>query len=251
MERGAKEGALLGVEADLLAEIIELGEIRVREIMTPRVDTLFVDVSGADREGVARAALERRLSWIPVIEGVPDRVLGRVRVLDLFRKGGRTVSQLVMPVKFVPEVASALDLLHALREDRTTEAVVIDEWGGTAGYVTAENVFEELVGELRTEGEERVPAVVPLGEGRYRVAGGLTIRDWNEAFGMNVVPREFETVGGFVTAMLGRIPRAGDGVSIGGLELEVHEVRGRRVTSLDIGVRGDAAGALGERGGRT
>ena len=238
MERGGKEGALLGEEADLLAEIIELGDIRVREIMTPRVDTLFLDVTGRDRDEVAREALAKRMSWLPVVDGSPDRVVGRVRVRDLFHRGGRPVRQLVMPVKFVPEVASALDLLHRLHEDRTSEAVVVDEWGGTAGYVTAEDVFEELVGDLRTEGEESVPAVVPLGEGRYRVAGGLAIREWNEAFGLQVVPREFETVGGFVTAILGRIPRAGDTVTLEDLSLEVHDVRGRRVRSVDIGVRG-------------
>lgn len=237
MERGAEEGALLGVEADLLAEVIELDDIRVREIMTPRVDALFLDVSEEEREAVVAEALARRLSWLPVVDGSADKVVGRVRVRDLLQRRERPIRRMVMPVKFVPEVASALDLLQTLREDRTSEAVVVDEWGGTAGFVTAEDVFEEIVGDLRTEDEARVPAVVPLGEGRYRVAGGLAIRDWNDAFGLKVVPREFETVGGFVTALLGRIPRAGDEVRAGDLEMEVHEVRGRRVTTVDIGVR--------------
>jgi CBS domain containing-hemolysin-like protein len=248
MERGGEEGTLLGVEADLLAEVIELDDIRVREIMTPRVDTLFLDVSEQDREPVVAEALARRLSWLPVVDGSADKIVGRVRVRDLLHRRERPIRQLVMPVKFVPEVASALDLLHALREDRTSEAVVVDEWGGTAGFVTAEDVFEEIVGDLRTEDEARVPAVVPLGEGRYRVAGGLAIRDWNEAFGLKVVPREFETVGGFVTALLGRIPRAGDEVLVGDLEMEVHEVRGRRVTSVDIGVREDEDEVAAGRG---
>lgn len=236
LERGAGSGDLLEEEVDLLAEVIELDDIRVREIMTPRVDTLFIDRTGKDRDVKVREALERRLSWLPVMDEGPDRVVGRVRVRDLLRKKDRPLSQLVMPVKFVPEVASALDLLRSLREDRAAEAVVVDEWGGTAGYVTAEDVFEEIVGDLRVEGESRVPAAVPLGEGRYRVSGALSIRDWNEAFGLRVVPTEFETVGGFVTALLGRIPKAGDEVSIGALEMEVHEVRGRRVSTVDIGI---------------
>lgn len=236
IEVGVEGGDLLEDEVDLLAEVIELDEIRVREIMTPRVDTLFIDLSEKDRDEKIRAALERRLSWLPVMEGDPDRVVGLVRVRDLLRKRDRPLRQLVMPVKFVPEVASALDLLRSLRADRAAEAVVVDEWGGTAGLVTSEDVFEEIVGDLRVEGEARVPAVVPLGEGRYRVSGALSIRDWNEAFGLRVVPTEFETVGGFVMAMLGRIPRAGDEVRVGALELEVHEVRGRRVSTVDIGV---------------
>jgi len=234
MERGAQDGHLLDTEADLLAEIIELDEIRVREIMTPRVDALFVDVSGNDRDEAIRRALERRQSWLPVIDGNPDKVVGRVRVTELVRHPDWSLRRLVMPVKFVPEVASALDLLRNLRRDRTSEAVVVDEWGGTAGFVEAEDVFEEIVGDLRAEGEERVPAVVPLGEGRFRVAGSLSIRDWNEAFGLSVVPIEFETVGGFVTALLGRIPRTGDRVRSGNLELLVHEVRGRRVLTVEL-----------------
>ncbi len=237
LERGAEEGLLLDTEADLLAEIIELTEIRVREIMTPRVDALFLDINTEDREEILKTALQSHYqSWLPVIDGTPDRVVGRVRIRDLVKKKDRPTRQLVMPVKFVPEVASALDLLRSLDEDRTNEAIVVDEWGGTAGVVTSEDVFEEIVGDLRTEGELRVPAAVPLGEGRFRVAGSLSIRDWNERFGLAVVPMEFETVGGFVTALLGRIPRAGDRVRVENLLLEVNEVRGRRVVTVDLRV---------------
>ena len=236
LNRGAEEGLLVGEEADLLAEIVELHQVRVREIMTPRVDALFLRADGSDREGVIERAVALRQSWLPVIEEGPDHVLGRVRVRELLREPELSIRALVMPVEFVPEVATALDLLRTLQEDRTTEAVVVDEWGGTAGYVTAEQVFEEIVGDLRSEGERRVPAVVPLGENRFRIAGGLSIRDWNDAFGLRVVPVEFETVAGLVTARLGRIPRVGDVVRVENLILEVSEVRGRRVLTVDIGV---------------
>jgi CBS domain containing-hemolysin-like protein len=240
MERGAEEGALVGLEADLLVEVIELDRVRVREIMTPRVDALFLELSGEDRDRMIERALALGRSTLPVIDGGPDQVAGMVRMRDVFRYPDRPIRQLVMPVKFVPEVASALDLLRELRKDRTAEAVVVDEWGGTAGVVTAEDVFEEIVGDIRIEGEARVPAVVPLGEGRYRVAGALSIRDWNEAFGLDVVPTEFETVGGFVTALLGRIPRAGDEARAQNLLMKVHEVRGRRVLTVDIAVANQA-----------
>ncbi|MEW6072280.1 MAG: hemolysin family protein [Planctomycetota bacterium] len=236
MERGQEEGVLLGTEADLLAELVELEGIRVREIMTPRVDALFLPRDGANRAAVVREALARRQSWLPVIDEDPDRVVGRIRVRDLLRHPDRPIARLVMPVKFVPEVASALDLLGSLRKDRTEEAVVVDEWGGTAGFVTAEDVFEEIVGELRPEGETRMPPVVPLGENRYRVAGGLSVRSWNEAFGQTVVPWEFETVGGLVAALLGRIPHPGDRTRIGGIEMQVQTVHGRRVHAVDVWV---------------
>lgn len=240
---GARAGELDVAEADLLAEIVELGDIRVREIMTPRVDATFLDLSGERREEIARAAVLAKQSWLPVVDGGPDAIVGRVRVRDLLNRPDRSVSELVMPVKFVPEVASALDLLRTLQEDRVAEAVVLDEWGGTAGVVTIEHVFEEIVGDLRAEGESRTVTAVPLGEGRFRVPGGLSIRDWNERFGFRVVPTEFETVGGFVTALLGRIPRVGDVARYGSLVLEVHEARGRRVLSVDLGVEPEAVAA--------
>lgn len=252
LERGAAEGALHEREADLLSGILELEDIRVREIMLPRVDTLFLDVSGEDRAEVTRTALAQRLSWLPVIDGEPDRVEGRVNLRELVRHPERSIRSLVMPVKFVPEVASALDLVRSLRVDQASEAVVVDEYGGTAGVVTAEYAFEQIFGDLRAEGEESTPPVVSLGDGRFRVGGDLSIREWNEAFGLDVVPREFETVGGFVTALLGRIPRAGDRVRVGLLELEVHEVRRRRVLTVDLGVLppGAATARSGaERGG--
>ena len=243
LERGAAEGALHESEADLLAGILELEDIRVREIMRPRVDTLFLDVSGDERASVIRAALAGRMNWLPVIDGMPDRVLGCVSLRELVRNPGSAIQSLVMPVKFVPEVASALDLLRSLRVDGTSEAVVVDEYGGTAGVVTAEDVFEQILGDLRVEGEEHAPALVPLGDGRFRVPGDLPIREWNEAFGLDVVPREFETVGGFVTALLGRIPRAGDRVRVGELELVVHEVLRRRVVTVDLGIVPEGAPA--------
>jgi putative hemolysin len=231
----AQSGLIERGEADMVAEIVELAGVRVREIMTPRVDALMLDVDG-DVQACLEEAARRRLNWVPVIDEDPDHVIGCVKLRDLYLRGERSVRQLVMPVKFVPEVADALDLLRDFRADRTAEAVVVDEWGGTAGIVTVEDVFEEIVGELRVEGEERERPVVPLGEGRFRVTGALSIRDWNDEFGFRVVPTEYETVGGFVTALLGRIPKAGDVARAGDLVFEVSEVRGRRVLAVDMHV---------------
>jgi len=236
--RTAERGALAGSEGDLLPEIVELRGVRVREIMTPRVDTLWLDCELADREALLREALARRIGWLAVVEGSPDRVVGRVRLRDLLRRRGTATRDLVEPVVFVPEVASVLDLLRILRAAQSAEAVVVDEWGGTAGVVTLENVFEEILGDLRVEGEVRPLAVIPQGEGVFRVAGAMGVRDWNDAFGHRVVPGEFETVGGFVTALLGRIPRAGDRVRWGDLVLEVQEARRRRVVWVDTWVAG-------------
>lgn len=236
IENSAVEGVLERDEVDLLTEIVELREIRVREIMTPRVDNVFCQLDESNREEALHQAVERRLSWLPVVEGSFDAVRGRVRVRDLLVRQDRPISQLVMPVKFVPEVASALDLLRQLREDRAKEAVCVDEWGGTAGSVTIEDVVEEIVGDLRAEDEPPENLVEKLGEGEYLVSGSLSVRDWNQRFGSEVVPSEFETVGGLVTALLGHIPRRGDKVNYGSLRMQVDRVRRRRVEFVRLSV---------------
>ena len=244
LERSGEHGVLLDTEAGFLSEIVELDSIRVREIMTPRVDVHFLDIDRLEeREDALRRALDDRLSWLPVVKGAKDEVVGRVRVRDLANEPERPVGQLVMPVKFVPEVASALDLLNGLREDGVAEAVVVDEWGGTAGVVTLEDIFEEIVGDLREEEELQESLVVPLGTGHYRVNGSLSVRDWNDEFGTRIVPTEFETVGGFVTALLGRIPKAGDVVRSGPLVMKVQEVRGLRVLFVDLYLESSAGSA--------
>jgi putative hemolysin len=234
--QSAEVGLLAASEADLLAEVVELEGIRVREIMTPRVDMLSLDLKAEEDDNIQimARALARRLTWLPVVRGHADQVSGCVRMRDILSQPERPLIELVRPALFVPEVAGVLDLLKLLRDKQATEAVVVDEWGGTAGTVTVEDVFEEIVGDLRVEGEVGERAVLPLGDGRFRVSGGLSIRDWNERFNLEVVPEGFETVGGFVTALLGRIPRAGDRVRHGDLVWQVREVRGRRVRSVDM-----------------
>ena len=246
MERSAREGHLAHGEADLLSEIVELGVLRVREIMTPRVDMLALDLEADEEERAAvfDLAKRRRITWLPVIRGDADKIAGRIEVRDVLAYPERPLERLVMPVTFVPEVAGVLTMLQTLRQQRVAEAVVVDEWGGTAGVVTLEDLFEEIVGELRVEEELVEKLVVPLGEGRYRISGRLSIHDWNELLGTEVVPSAFETVGGYLTALLGRIPRKGDQVELGGaLRCEVHEVRGRRVHTLDLWLRTEPEGA--------
>jgi putative hemolysin len=242
VERSRERGVLRHGEADLLAEIVELGDLRVREVMTPRVDVLFLDRSATPAEvaEILEVARRERVVWLPVVEGGADNVVGSVEVRDILARPDRELASLISPVRFFPEVGNVLALMQTMREERVAEAVVIDEWGGTAGVVTLEDVFEVLVGDLLVEGEEKEVEVVPIGERTYRVSGSLSLRDWNDWLGFEIVPNAFETVGGYVTAMLGRIPRRGDRVPLrGGLECEVDEVRGRRVRTLLIEFTGD------------
>jgi CBS domain containing-hemolysin-like protein len=246
LEHSARTGLIDVREADLLAEVVELEGIRIAEILTPRVDMIALDLSDRDEERrwfhVARA-LSKRLTWMPVLRGGADEVVGLVRLRDVLARPDESLESLVQPVVFVPALASVLDLLRTLRAAQSAEAVVVDEYGGTAGIVTLEDVFEEIVGDLRVEGERETNEVTALGDGHFRVSGELSIRDWNEQFGREVVPAGFETVGGLVAALLGRIPREGDTVSSGGLSITVRAVRGRRVESVELFVVGHASRA--------
>jgi CBS domain containing-hemolysin-like protein len=157
-----------------------------------------------------------------------------VQLRDVLARPETPLEDLVRPVHFVPEVASVLDLLRSFKEHGAAEAIVVDEHGGTSGIVTIENVFEEIVGDLRIEGERPAAQVRQVAPGRYRVDGDLLVRDWNEAFGRDVVPEGFETIGGLVTARLGRVPRAGDTVVSGGLACRVERMSGRRVLEVEV-----------------
>ncbi len=247
--RSAHDGEIAHGEAGLLSEIVALSSLRVREIMTPRVEILSLDLEATNEQHrvVLAGAVKARLSWLPVVRGSADNIEGMVAVRDLLADPERTVASVLMPAAFVPEVAPVLSMLSTLRAARVAEAVVVDEWGGTAGIVTLEHLFEEVVGDLRVEDEEIQKPMVALGEDRYRVAGDLSIRDWNGLLDRDVVPHEYETVGGYVFAILGRLPRVGDQVELGGgIVGEVSQVRGRRVWSVDLYVRTDASGVRQE-----
>jgi len=238
LEHSAHHGMIGVGEADLLSEVVELEGLRVGEFMTPRVDMLLLDLSKEDDDNlqILARALAHRFTWLTLVRGHADEVVGIVRLRDVLAREESRLEELAQPVLYVPEVASALDLLRLMRERKATEAIVVDEFGGTAGFMTLEHVFEEIVGDLRREGETEEQSVERLDGGRWRVAGSLSIRDWNEQFGRELVPEGFETVGGFVTALLGRIPRAGDRVRAHGLVMEVREVRARRVAKVDMSV---------------
>ncbi len=237
LSRSRGRDSLDAGEIGMLAEVVELEDIRVKEILVPRVDMICVDLDSDDEEvrwfQCARA-LSRRLTWLPVVRGGPDHVVGQVQLRDVLARPDSPLSELVRPVHFVPEVASVLDLLRSFKEHGAAEAIVVDEHGGTSGLVTIENVFEEIVGDLRVEGERPAAQVRQVAPGRYRVDGDLLVRDWNEAFGRDVVPEGFETIGGLVTARLGRVPRAGDMVVSGGLACRVERMSGRRVLEVEV-----------------
>jgi putative hemolysin len=232
---GEDHGVIDGVEEDLLQGVLNLKEIRACEVMTPRVDVAAVDIRTGP-EDVRRIAREAKSSKLPVYDGNMDNIVGILRVKDLILYPEKSLRDSVRSVKFVPENASIGDLMVSFQEEKGNFAVVVDEYGGTSGIVTLEDVMEEVVGEIRDEYDRDIPPIRETGLGTYAVAGNLPLRNLNERFDAGAEAKGVVTVAGYIMARLDRPPAEGDQVRCGSLLLIVSMVAGRRVTEVRIEV---------------
>ena len=225
-------------ERRLIESIIEFGDTVVREVMVPRPDMVTVnhDFRVAD---VMEVVILNGYSRIPVLgEGIDD-VIGLVFAKDLMRaeRDGREdepVSEFVRPARPVPETKPVSELLREMQSKQFHMAIVIDEYGGTAGIVTLEDLIEELVGEIVDEFDTEDARVEPVPGGGVRVSGSLTIDDANDLVGLDLPEGEFDTVSGLVLAELGRLAAAGDVVVLDHARLTVERVQGRRIMRVRI-----------------
>ncbi len=220
------------IDADenaMLGEIVQLGELRVRDIMVPRVDIVAFEVHD-DPDELRRIMRERRLTKLPVYDESIDRITGLVYAKDLFLDPDRPLGSMMRPIRFVPELLTLTQLLAEFRRTGTQLAAVVDEYGGVVGLVTVEDVAEQIVGELTLPGEPSDQASWgKLADRRYRVSGGVSIRDWSEQFQVRGRDEGATTLAGLMLARLGRIPAVGDRVRMGNLLLTVESLRGRRI----------------------
>ena len=230
----AKRGIIAHNASELLREIVELTDLHVGDIMVPRVDMIAYDVD-APPGGLLQLFRETRLRKIPVYEDQVDHVVGLVHAKRLFLQPDTPLRELVMPTVFVPEAANVERLLFQLRLKQTQVAVVVDEYGGTAGLVTLQDALGEIVGDLPDPNEpDEAPAVQEIGPRTYMLNANLAIHEWGDAFGIDLSRGRISTVGGFVTSLLGRIARVGDVVSHGNIRFTVESMRGRRVGKLHL-----------------
>ncbi|MEX2610964.1 MAG: hemolysin family protein [Gemmatimonadota bacterium] len=231
----SRAGGMLAREpARILQELLEFAELTAGEIMVPRTRVLALPL-GATRAQTAEVLGTERHTRFPVYEGSLDNVVGAVHVKDLVTglRGGRTLERsLVREVPFVPATEPLERVLAALRRSRSHLAVVMDEHGGTAGILTLEDIFEEVVGDLADPGER--PAIRKTEDGRTAVAGTVRVDELGEALGLILEHDEVDTVSGLVMAKLGRAPAVGDRVEHEGVVLEVSAVRGRGVEEARV-----------------
>jgi putative hemolysin len=223
-------------ERRLIAEVLAAGTRSVRELIVPRTEVLFLDarLTVADAVGLVRDA---RHSRFPVIDGSSDDVIGFVHLRDLTIRpavdGAPTLRELARDVKRLPASKRVLAALSEMRREGHHLAVVIDEYGGTAGIVTLEDLIEELVGDIHDE-YDAAPEPLPEGSAPSEVDGLLNLADFAERTGCVLPTGPYETLGGFLMARLGRLPLVGDEVRVEGWRLAVRVLDGRRVARVAL-----------------
>ncbi|MHA7284703.1 hemolysin family protein [Arthrobacter sp. MDT3-44] len=222
-------------EAELIHSVFELGDTKVRSVMVPRTDMVTIE-SGSTLNQAMSLFLRSGYSRIPVIGESSDDIKGLLYLKDVVASlHGRPASNLSRPVdgdcrpaRYVPESKPVGDLLRELQRESTHVAIVIDEYGGTAGLVTLEDLIEEIVGEIVDEYDSEVPEQEQLDDGGYRVSARMGIDDLGELFGLDLDDEEVDTVGGLLAKTLGRVPIVGSEVTIDGIGLRAERVEGRR-----------------------
>ncbi|MEZ7006376.1 hemolysin family protein [Streptomyces sp. AD55] len=210
-----KQSLIEAEERKMVHSVFELGDTLVREVMVPRTDLVVIERYKTIRQALT-LALRSGFSRIPVTGDSEDDVVGVVYLKDLVRRThinrdaeNELVSTAMRPAYFVPDTKNAGDLLREMQKEHKHVAVVIDEYGGTAGIVTIEDVLEEIVGEITDEYDRELPPVEVLGEGRFRVTSRLDLGDLGELYGLEFDDEDVETVGGLLAKALGRVPIAG------------------------------------------
>ena len=238
LEAGRAEGVLEAVEQSVAAEALRLGERTVRDIMRPRIDLDALDIDTPPGEILGAIAMAG-YSRLPVYEGSLDHILGYVSIKDVLRNTflGWPIElrKMLHKAVFVPETMPLDRLLELFQKEKNQLAIVLDEYGGTEGMVTLEDVLEELVGEIHDEHRrEEQHAFVQRDDGSWLVDGGAGVEELAERFELKLdaTPREYSTVSGLVMAELERIPVAGDVVRWRGLVVEVVDMDGRRIDKL-------------------
>jgi putative hemolysin len=238
VERGGQQGTIEAEEKQMIGAVLELGEQRVHEVMVPRIDIKAVPASVPLEELVDTIVREGH-SRIPVYEESIDNIVGILYAKDLLPYLGRSdppqVTSILRTPLFVPESITIDDLLHNFQRRKVHLAIVLDEYGGTAGLVTIEDLIEEIVGEIQDEYDVEEPMLVALNPDEARVDGRASVDDLAEYFGiqMNGADSEqYDTVGGLVYHHIGGVPTVGDTVEVDGLTLTVETTEGRRVGKI-------------------
>jgi len=235
LDRASEADMIENTEAELIHSVFELGDTKVRSVMVPRTDMVCID-SGSTLRQAMSLFLRSGYSRVPVIEDSADQIIGILYLKDVAAQmhgrtpeaGSQPVDDFCRPVRYVPESKAVGELLQELQRESTHVAVVIDEYGGTAGLVTLEDLIEEIVGEIVDEYDSERPDIEDLGDGRYRLSSKAGIDDLGELFDLSLEDDEVDTVGGLLAKALGRVPIVGSEVVVESIVLHAERLEGRR-----------------------
>jgi CBS domain containing-hemolysin-like protein len=225
-----------GQARELLRTLADFRETMVREVMTPRPDIISID-STATIDQLYMLFREQQYSRVPVFKDTLDNVVGFAFIKDLIQRGpatgaGGPITPLVRPAHFVPETKRVPDLLKEFQRRRVQIAIVVDEYGGTAGLVTVEDLLEEIVGEIRDEYDVEIERIVDEGSGKFLLSGSVHVDEMANLMKVTVDGHGFETVGGFLLSKLGRVPQIGEHIEVDGLDVEIVDTQKRRITRV-------------------
>lgn len=234
----AEEHVIEREERQLIHSIFEFGDTLVREVMRPRPDMVAVEADETLEAGMQRA-IDGGFSRLPAYDDDIDNVVGLVYLKDLVSRvrtgeGGHPVRDALRPAVFVPEQKRVAELLREMQKQQFHMAIVVDEYGGTSGLVTLEDLLEEIVGEITDEYDVEEPGVERLDDGSLRVPGGLPVDDLSREIGQELPDTEWDTVAGLVFNLLGKVPDDGESVTFQGLEFRAERVQGRRIVSVVV-----------------
>jgi magnesium and cobalt exporter, CNNM family len=238
VEQSQEGGAIPARDADLIEGVFEFSEKNAREVMTPRTDVVAMPVDATLDEALAIVE-ENAFSRYPAYDDSIDNIVGLVLAKDLLRvlrnpPPGFTVQSIMRDVHVVPGSREVEEVLADFKRLKEHMAVVLDEYGGTAGIVTMEDLLEEIVGEILDEYDEPAPPEPSETAGEVVVPGSVHIGELNERFGLTVPQDDYTTIGGFVFGSLGRLPVVGDRVSAGGAVFTVSKMDGRRIEAVAV-----------------
>ena len=236
----SEEGELDQEEGSMLLSILTLDELQVQDIMTPRTDIACASDEDSIR-AVAELSIESGHSRIPIFSGNRDNIIGIVHAKDLLRhlidpqEHSLASSSIMRDPFFVPETKNVLDLLQEFRTRKLHLAIILDEYGGTSGLVTIEDVIEEIVGDIEDEHDApREEEIALQDDGSYLVSGRAYLDDLSEALNINLASEEVDTIGGYLTHLAGRVPLAGEEFTMEGLHFTVLEADAKQIYSIRL-----------------
>ncbi len=247
VEASEESGVLEDTERDMLHAVFDFGGLTAREVMVPRTEMAAVDAD-APLEELIQLAIKHPFSKFPVYEGDIDQIIGIAHVRDLVRvqhdqRRSATIRGVMREPLAVPETIRLDDLLQQFRAKRQHMAIALDEYGGTAGLVTLDDLMEQIVGEVRDPFDRSAPQIQRLPDGSALVDGMTPIEDVNEFFGLNLQDEHYDTIAGFVLGRLGRMAKVGDMVESDGVRLKVEALDGLRIARLSLRLKSESGTA--------